>query len=157
MPGHLVPDARTQVYRYCLNPNFRDEYQVYNDIFALLHDDVRLGAGAVSGRLREPKAPQRMEQILVTFLNQFKKALTVDGICAKVRPHRVQILVVAGEVGDFLDRDKLVLNICSNKGSAFDRPTLELYFEVGRASCRSLGCLGVAVLTPGPVPGGSCS
>ena len=34
---------------------------------------------------------------------------------------------------DFLDRDKLVFNICSNTGNDFDRPTLERYFEVSRA------------------------
>ena len=35
--------VQTQVFRYCLNLNFREEYRVYDDIFALLHDDVQLG------------------------------------------------------------------------------------------------------------------
>ena len=42
VPEHLVPDAKAQVFRYCLNLNFRDEYRVYDDVFALLHDDVDL-------------------------------------------------------------------------------------------------------------------
>ena len=41
--------------------------------------------------------------------------------------------MVADEVDDFLDRDKLVFNICSNKGNAFGKETLESYFEVSRA------------------------
>ena len=48
--------------------------------------------------------------------------MTNDEICAKVWPNRERILVVADEVDDFLDRDKLVFNICSNKNNAFDRP-----------------------------------
>eukprot|EP00976_Prorocentrum_cordatum_P115961 1196091-Prorocentrum_minimum.AAC.3 len=48
------------------------------------------------------------EKIFVTSFNQFKKALTYDTICAKVHPHRERVLVVADEVDDFLDRDKLV-------------------------------------------------
>ena len=46
------------------------------------------------------------------------------------------MLVVADEVDDFLDRDKLVFNICSNKANAFQRPVLDLYFEVSRAVYR---------------------
>ena len=45
VPEHLVPDARAQVYRYCLSLNFRQDYRIYDDIFALLHDDVRLDEG----------------------------------------------------------------------------------------------------------------
>ena len=37
------------------------------------------------------------------------------------------------EVDDFLDRDKLVFNICSNKANAFDKPTLERYLETARS------------------------
>ena len=40
VPEHLVPDARTQVFRYCLNLNFREEYRVHDDIFALMHNNV---------------------------------------------------------------------------------------------------------------------
>jgi hypothetical protein len=125
VPEHLVPDARAQVFRYCLNLNFRTEYRLYDDIFALLHDDV------VLGRLVQGKP---MKQVFVTSFNSFKKALTYDAVCAKVGPHREHVLVVADEVDDFLDRDKLVFNICSNKGNAFDRATLERYFEVSRAA-----------------------
>jgi hypothetical protein len=92
VPEHLVADARTQVYRYCLNLNFREEYRVYDDIFALLHRSVRLGGGSP------------MKQIFVTSFNQFKKALTNDIICDKVRPHREHILVIADEVDDFLGK-----------------------------------------------------
>ena len=88
VPEHLVFDARTQVFRYCLSLNFREEYRVYDDIFALLYRAVRLDGV--------------MKQIFVTSFNQFKKALTYDAICNKVLPHREQILVVADEVDDFL-------------------------------------------------------
>ena len=37
VPEHLLADAKAQVFRYCLNLNFRDEYKVHDDIFALLH------------------------------------------------------------------------------------------------------------------------
>lgn len=140
VPEHLVPDAKTQVYRYCLNLNFREEYRVYDDIFALSHDNVQLGSQpAPSPQSRYSRTPARvvlphMKKIFVTSFNMFKKALTYDTICAKVWSHREHILVIADEVDDFLDRDKLVFNICSNKGNAFDKPTLDLYFEVSRAA-----------------------
>jgi len=124
VPEHLVPDARAQVFRYCLNLNFRTEYRLYDDIFALLNENVQLGRG---------KKGMPMKQVFVTSFNSFKKALTYDPICAKIWPHREHILVVADEVDDFLDRDKLVFNICSNKSNSFDRNTLERYFEVSRA------------------------
>ena len=102
-----------------------------------------------------------MKQIFITSFNKFKKALTYDVICDKVRlhvragsslltismfvvldaadgsyirtlcvrhqvwPNRDRILCVVDEVDDFLDRDKLVFNICSNKNNVFDKPTLE--------------------------------
>eukprot|EP01094_Clydonella_sp_ATCC50884_P018479 TRINITY_DN341_c0_g1_i1.p1 TRINITY_DN341_c0_g1~~TRINITY_DN341_c0_g1_i1.p1 ORF type:complete len:2401 (-),score=1116.71 TRINITY_DN341_c0_g1_i1:178-7182(-) len=126
VPEHLVPDARAQVFRYCLNLNFREEFRVYDNVFALLHDSVHLD--------------QPRKQIFVTSFNHFKKALTYDRICEKVRPHRERVMVVVDEVDDFLDRDKLVFNICSNKSNAFDKPTLELYFETSRAAYRSEPC-----------------
>ena len=89
VPEHLVSDARTQVLRYCLNLNFREDYHVYDDIFALLHEKVKLPVE--SGK-----------KIFVTSFNQLKKALTSDAICRKVRPYRENILVVADEVDDFL-------------------------------------------------------
>lgn len=145
VPEHLVPDARTQVFRYCLNLNFREEYRVYDDIFALLHDDVNVGSVPVTKRYYDynakPKTTERQKkQIFITSFNQFKKALTHDTICEKMRPNRERILVVADEVDDFLDRDKLVFNICSNKANAFDRPTLERYFEVSRAAYSGDAC-----------------
>eukprot|EP00978_Attheya_sp_CCMP212_P000106 scaffold206_cov54-Attheya_sp.AAC.3 len=94
VPEHLVTDARTQVLRYCLNLNYREEYRVYDDIFALLHKNVTLGTGTSS-------KPQ-MKQVFVTSFNQLKKVLTYDAICAKIKPFREQILVVADEVDDFL-------------------------------------------------------
>jgi hypothetical protein len=102
VPEHLVSDARTQVYRYCLNLNFREEYRVYDDIFALLHKDVNFGTQAASKRFERTTRTTPMKQIFVTSFNQFKKALTYDSICAKVQPHREHILVVADEVDDFL-------------------------------------------------------
>ena len=96
VPEHLVSDALTQVFRYCLNLNFREEYRIYDDIFALLSKRVTLGG------------PTLMKQIFVTSFNHFKKALTHDGICAKIRPFREQILVVADEIDDFLDRYVIV-------------------------------------------------
>jgi hypothetical protein len=101
VPEHLVTDARTQVLRYCLNLNYREEYRVYDDIFALLHKNVTLGTGTASSK------PQ-MKQVFVTSFNQLKKVLTYDTICAKVKPFREQILVVADEVDDFLGES----NIC---------------------------------------------
>ena len=126
VPEHLVSDALSQVFRYCLNLNFREEYRIYDDIFALLYKKVTLGVGK--------------KRIFVTSFNQLKKALTYDSICAKVRPYRDQILVVADEVDDFLDRDKLVFNICSNKSNAFDRRTLDLFFDVCRAAYLGKSC-----------------
>jgi hypothetical protein len=69
--------------------------------------------------------------IVVTAL-QFKKALTYDKICKKLRPHRERILVIADEVDDFLDRDKLVFNICSNAANAFNSQTLEFFHETSK-------------------------
>ena len=42
VPEHLVADAKAQVLRYCLNLNFREEYRIHDDIYALLHDEVQL-------------------------------------------------------------------------------------------------------------------
>ena len=84
------------------------------------------------------------KKIFVTSFNQFKKALTHDNICRKVWPERNRILVVTDEVDDFLDRDKLVFNICSNKANNFDRSTLELYYEV-RAGIQGNACPRAAV------------
>jgi len=126
VPEHLVQDARTQVslpllyllikfhwfrvahllffqvYRYCLNLNFREEYRVYDDIFALMHRNVRLDGLAKKRFATSTLEP--MKQIFVTSFNQFKKALTYDAICAKVMPHREHILVVTDEVDDFLGK-----------------------------------------------------
>lgn len=102
VPEHLVQDARTQVYRYCLNLNFRQAYRVYDDIFALMHKNVRLGGAPASKRFGTSAQP--MKQIFITSFNQFKKALTYDSICAKVMPHREHILVVTDEVDDFLGK-----------------------------------------------------
>lgn len=122
VPEHLVSDARTQVYRYCLNINFRQNYRVYDDIFALMHRNVKVDGS--------------MKQIFVASFNSFKKALTYDAICQKVWSVREHILVVADEVDDFLDRNKLVFNICSNKNNTFDRPTLDLFFETSKSAYR---------------------
>jgi len=146
VPEHLVPDARAQVFRYCLNLNFREEYRVYDDIFALLHDDVKLDS-APTGYKRHSNgnySKPPMKQIFITSFNSFKKALTDDKICRKVWGQRERILVVTDEVDDFLDRDKLVFNICSNKGNAFDRPTVERYFDVSLAAYHGQGCPDVA-------------
>ena len=141
VPEHLVPDARTQVYRYCLNLNFREKYRVYDDIFALLHNSVQLGTPQQAKRYSSGGSKQTppVKQIFITSFNQFKKALTNDKICDKVWPNREHILVVADEVDDFLDRDKLVFNICSNKNNAFDRPTIQRYFAVSSAAYSGAG------------------
>jgi len=138
VPEHLVPDALSQVYRYCLNLNFRDEYRVHDNIFALLHDDVQLRTTQKRDRYEDVTGVKKvMKQIFVTSFNSFKKALTYDEICAKVQPNRKNILIVTDEVDDFLDRDKLVFNICSNKGNAFQKPILDRYFEVSQAVYRN--------------------
>lgn len=139
VPEHLLPDARTQVFRHCLNLNFRQDYRVYDDILTLLQKEMVLG---------DPKRP--MKQIFVTSFNQFKKALTYDKICKKIRPHRERILVVADEVDDFLDRDKLVFNICSNKANAFDRNTLEYFYEVSHAAYHGIECRPIFFASPNP-------
>ena len=41
--------------------------------------------------------------------------------------------MIADEVDDFLDRDKLVFNICSNAANAFNMQTLEFFHEVSHA------------------------
>ena len=61
VPEHLLTDARTQVFRHCLNLNFRQEYRIYDDILTLLHNDVGFN---------EKKS---RKQIFVTSFNQFKK------------------------------------------------------------------------------------
>jgi len=137
VPEHLLHDALAQVFRYCLNLTFGDDYRVYDDIFALLHDDVQLGPPKRSaymsyGFRREP-AFEKQKRIFVTSFNLFKKALTNDSICDKVWDNRESMLVVADEVDDFLDRDKLVFNLASNTNNDFDRPTLQCYFEVSRS------------------------
>jgi len=50
--------------------------------------------------------------IFVSSFNHFKKALTFDKICNKIYNYRDNILLIVDEVDDFLDRDKLVFNIC---------------------------------------------
>lgn len=140
VPEHLVHDAQAQVSRYCLNLNFREEYRIYDDIFALLHENVQIGDAPKRTRVGSRNPQPRMKQIFVTSFNQFKKALTYDQICYKIRPHRESILIVLDEVDDFLDRDKLVFNICSNKGNDFKKPTLECYFEVSRAAYNGQRC-----------------
>ena len=47
------------------------------------------------------------------------------------------MLVVVDEVDDFLERDKLVFNICSNKANAFAKGTLDCYLETCRAVYRN--------------------
>ena len=137
VPEHLVNDARAQVFRYCLNINFSADYRIHDDIFALLHDDVQLER---KKRLLNGTIQPVMKRIFITSFNQFKKALTYDEICAKVRPVRDRMLVIVDEVDDFLDRDKLVFNICSNKNNSFVKSTLECYFEVSRAVYRGECC-----------------
>lgn len=104
VPEHLLPDARTQVFRHCLNLNFRQEYRIYDDILSLLHKDVNFGTS-----LNPQHRSRTMKQIFVTSFNQFKKALTYDKICKKIRPHREHILVVADEVDDFLGTSEFSL------------------------------------------------
>ncbi len=171
VPEHLVADARTQVFRYCLNLNFREEYRIYDvrrrasrtaapaacsaaagalpapqDIMALLHPEVQLRPSPSAKRAYSgyPSAASSsrppMKQIFITSFNQFKKALTYDVICEKVRPMRERMLVVLDEVDDFLDRDKLVFNICSNKANAFAKPTLECYYAVSKAVYHAAAC-----------------
>ena len=62
--------AKAQVFRYCLNLNFREVYKGYDDIFALMHDEVQL---AKVPPHREPHKrhtqwlpPNPMKQIFVT-------------------------------------------------------------------------------------------
>lgn len=129
VPEHLVTDARIQVFRYCLNLNFKQEYRVFEDIFVLLNNGVQLGSGTSYSRRSNIQ-----KHIFVTSFNQFKKALTYDRICQKIMPHRDHFLIIADEVDDFLDRNKLVFNICSNKNNDFTRDTVNLFFEVCHAA-----------------------
>jgi len=45
--------------------------------------------------------------------------------------------LVVDECDDFLDRNKLVFNICSNKNNALEKPTLDLFYETSRAAYHS--------------------
>jgi len=135
VPEHLVTDARIQVFKYCLNLDFKEDYRVHDEIFVLLNENVQLG----SQNLKNPRAKIR-KHIFVTSFNQFKKALTYDKICRKVMAHREHFLVIADEVDDFLDRNKLVFNICSNKNNAFTRSTLDLFFDISRAAYSNSDC-----------------
>ena len=136
VPQHLVGDATLQVLRYCLNLNFLEDYRVYDDIFALLHENCHFD--------------DERKKIFVTSFNQFKKALTYDIIHSKIWPERKRFLVLIDEVDDFLDRDKLVFNICSNKGNNFDRTTLDFYYEVSRSAYSSNGCPQIIQNSPNP-------
>ena len=69
VPEHLVNDARTQVFRHCLNVNYRQEYRVYDDIFALLHKNVKLGDGVDRRSTKK--------QIFVTSFNQVRRILSL--------------------------------------------------------------------------------
>ena len=133
VPEHLLTDARAQVYRYCLNLNFGENYRVYDDIFALKHDKVNFS----SSRSTQNKVSK---QIFITSFNSLKKALTDDVIGRKMKAHRQHVLIVADEVDDFLDRNKLVFNICSNKNNSFERSTLDLFYETSRAAYYEKGC-----------------
>ena len=73
-----------QVFRYCLNLNFREEYRVYDDIFALLHDDVQLRTTVKRSHSGAMSPRPQMKQIFITSFNLFKKALT----CARPWPPR---------------------------------------------------------------------
>ena len=73
------------MFRYCLNLNFKEEYFVYDNIFALLNKNVQL------------VSESQRKHIFVASFNQFKKALTYDKIYRKVMPHRENFLVVADE------------------------------------------------------------
>lgn len=129
VPEHLLPDARTQVFRHCLNLNFRQEYRIYDDILSLLHKDVYFGVN--QSRTRP------MKQIFVTSFNQFKKALTYDKICKKIRPHREHILIVADEVDDFLGMSEfhLLLHFRLMISSSF---FAQLYFRTRQARIQHL-------------------
>lgn len=133
-----MTDARAQVYRYCLNLNFGENYRVYDDIFALKHDKVNFS----SSRSTQNKVSK---QIFITSFNSLKKALTDDVIGRKMKAHRQHVLIVADEVDDFLDRNKLVFNICSNKNNSFERSTLDLFYETSRAAYYEKGCPSMLV------------
>ena len=126
VPEHLVADACSQVYRYCLNLNFGADYKVHGDISALKHREVQLHRG--------------IKRIFITSFNQLKKALTNEEISKKVRPYREQMLCVMDEVDDFLDRDKLVFNICSNQPNEFSADTIKYFFEVSKAVYHGKSC-----------------
>ena len=142
VPEHLVRDAQAQVFRYCLNLNFRQEYRIYDDIFALLHRDVQLSHGAQKGfrKYFDSDSEPPLKQIFVTSFHNFKKALTYDEICAKIQPYKDQVLVIVDEVDNFLDRDKLVFNICSNKNNDFKKSVLQNYFQISQAIYRGDPC-----------------
>jgi hypothetical protein len=70
-----------------------------DDIFALKHEKILIN---------EPKN----KKIIISSFNTFKKALTYDDICDKIYRYREKIMVLIDEVDDFLERDKLVFNIC---------------------------------------------
>ena len=77
---------------------------MHDNIFALLNDRVQLCPTQKRDRYGGQINVGVIKQIFVTSFNTFKKALTNDKICAKVRPNRKNILVVTDEVDDFLDR-----------------------------------------------------
>jgi hypothetical protein len=132
----LSPLARTQVFRYCLSLNYGDNYRIFDDIMALTHRDVQI---------RESS-----KMIFVTSFNLFKKALTIDSICAKIRPFRDRFLLLVDEVDDFLDRDKILFNSCTNKNNSLERSTLDLYFEVSRSAYHRSGCPSACAASQNP-------
>ena len=42
VPEHLVMDAKNQIFRYCLNLNFRKDYKIMDDVFNLLNEKVQI-------------------------------------------------------------------------------------------------------------------
>lgn len=82
VPEHLVSDARSQVFRYCLNClDYREDFRVHDDIFALMSKNVEIGGLGGSGS-------RPMKRIFVSSFNNFKKVLTNEAVCRKVQPYR---------------------------------------------------------------------
>lgn len=52
----------------------------------------------------------------------------------------------------YTDRNKLVFNICSNKSNTFDRPTLDLFFEVSCSAYHGRSVAEKPLLETSPNP-----
>jgi hypothetical protein len=71
--------------------------------------------------------------IFICSFTDFKKVLTFEQVATKVRLRQDRVIVLIDEVDDFLDREKLIFNICSNKVNEFNSGVIEKYYQLSQS------------------------